>query len=79
MFFIFSVIFVYIFHILDYALGGGQIHLQPQSFVTLLPFVPTLKESRHSYPLTFSGSGGMACPEVIGGVAVKNLMRLTPV
>ena len=25
-------LFVYIFHILDYALGGGQIHLQPQSF-----------------------------------------------
>ena len=28
-------------------------------FVSLLPFVPTLKDPWHGYPLTFGGSGGM--------------------
>ena len=42
-------LFVYIFHFLDYAPGGGQIHLQLQSLVSLLPFVPTLKDSRHGF------------------------------
>ena len=38
-------LFVYIFHFLDYAPGGGKINVQLQSLVSLLPFVPTLKDS----------------------------------
>ena len=45
-------LYVYIFHILDYAPGGGQRHFHPLSFVSLLPFVPSLKDSGHGYPLT---------------------------
>ena len=52
-------------------------------FVSLPPFVPSLKDCRHGYPLTFGGSGGMACSEVIRGVPVTLYEgppgRLTPV
>ena len=35
---------------MDYAPGGGQI--QPQSFLSLLSFAPTLKDPLNGYPLT---------------------------
>ena len=46
-----TILTLYNVYFFSHMIGGGKIHFQPSSFVSLLPFVTSLKESRHVYPL----------------------------
>ena len=69
-------LFVYIFHILDYAPGGGQIHFQPQSFC--LPAAFCAFPKRLSTRIPFD-SHYLHSPEMTRGALVPQREFLSPI